>query len=74
MKKIVIAGPYITLGQLLKYTDVVSSGGEVKPYLATHKILCNDVLDSRRGRKLYPGDTVKIDGKTELNIVKKNED
>lgn len=52
---------YITLGQLLKFADVVGSGSEAKFYLASHKIVVNDELDKRRGRKLRPGDTVVIE-------------
>jgi len=52
---------YITLGQLLKFADVVSSGSEAKFYLVSHKIVVNDELDNRRGRKLRPGDIVVIE-------------
>jgi ribosome-associated protein YbcJ (S4-like RNA binding protein) len=60
MKKIMIHTPYITLGQLLKFADVIGGGGEAKSYLETHQAFVNDVLDQRRGRKLYPGDRVSI--------------
>lgn len=60
MKKITIHTPYITLGQLLKFADVIGGGGEAKSYLETHQTFVNDVLDQRRGRKLYPGDRVSI--------------
>ncbi len=73
MKNIAIKSPYITLGQLLKFTDLVSSGGEAKEFLATHKILCNDHPDSRRGRKLFPGDIIKMDTGTVIRIVKNDE-
>ena len=52
---------YITLGQLLKFADVVDSGSEAKFYLATHNIVVNGELDNRRGRKLRPGDIVVIE-------------
>ena len=60
MKKIVLKTPFITLGQLLKITDVISSGGQAKWYLSQHDIYVNDELDTRRGRKLYPNDKVKF--------------
>lgn len=60
MEKIKIESEYITLGQFIKYADIVSSGGMVKEILQEHKIYVNDILDSRRGRKLYPGDKVLI--------------
>ena len=56
--------PYITLGQLLKITDWISSGGEAKTAVKTLKISVNGEKEDRRGRKLYPGDTVVIEGKS----------
>lgn len=64
-----IHGEYITLGQFLKITDIISSGGEAKSYLADAKILVNGEPDNRRGRKLYPNDTVRVDGVGEYRIT-----
>lgn len=65
MQEIVLKTPYITLGQLLKIADVISSGGQAKWYLSEHEIYVNGQLDNRRGRKLYPDDEVKLpNGKT----------
>ena len=69
MKKIAIHSEYITLGQLLKFANIISSGGETKPYLETNKIYVNNVLEQRRGKKLYPGDQIKIPPKEVLLIV-----
>lgn len=54
--------PYITLGQFLKLNDFVSSGGEAKHLIHTFSIQVNGVDENRRGRKLYPGDTVVVNG------------
>ncbi len=54
---------YITLNVLLKLTNIISTGGEAKYYLKENEVLVNDVLEDRRGRKLYPGDIVKVEGK-----------
>ncbi len=59
-----LTSPYITLGQLLKLTDWISSGGEAKSAVKTLKITINGEPDDRRGRKIYPGDTVVIEDKT----------
>ncbi len=56
--------PYITLGQLLKIADLISSGGQAKWFLAENDVYVNGILDSRRGKKLYPDDTVKINNNT----------
>lgn len=54
---------FITLSQLLKMEDLVSSGGEVKYFLTNEKVLVNDQEENRRGKKLYPNDVIKIHGK-----------
>jgi len=68
MKKIHINTPYITLGQLLKFSSLVSSGGETKMFLEMHTIYVNDTLENRRGKKCFPGDVVKIVDVDEIEI------
>ncbi len=60
MSKLKINTPYITLQQLLKIENIISSGGEAKYYLVDNDVLVNDELERRRGRKLYPGDIIKV--------------
>lgn len=62
MKKITINTEYITLGQFLKFADIISNGGEAKSYLAYNEVYINDELDVRRGRKLRNGDKVLVEG------------
>lgn len=50
---------YITLSQLLKVCNIVSSGGEAKAYLAQETVLVNGEKDDRRGWKIRSGDTVE---------------
>ena len=59
-KEIAINTEYITLGQLLKFADIIAWGGEAKSYLATHKVNINGEPDNRRGRKLRVGDVVEL--------------
>ena len=54
---------YITLGQLLKITDWVQSGGEAKIMVKQLDIDVNGEKEDRRGRKLYPGDQIRIQDK-----------
>lgn len=61
MEKIKIKGEFITLQQLLKVESIISSGGEIKYYLMENNVLVNGEKETRRGRKLYPGDVVKVD-------------
>ena len=51
---------YITLGQFLKIKDFISSGGEAKYFLTENIVYVNNILENRRGRKLYSNDVVKI--------------
>jgi ribosome-associated protein len=60
---------FITLGQLVKYLGLVDSGAEVKTFLAETPILVNGEPDNRRGRKLYPGDSVTFDGEEAVRIT-----
>lgn len=54
----------ITLGQFLKYKDIIQSGGEAKEFLANRVIYVNGELENRRGKKLRKGDKVTIDSNT----------
>ncbi|TPR12381.1 S4 domain-containing protein YaaA [Apilactobacillus timberlakei] len=59
-KSVFISTEYITLGQLLKEEDVVSSGGQAKWYLKDNQVMLNDEPENRRGKKLYDGDNVEV--------------
>lgn len=63
MKKIKIVTEYITLGQFLKFADIISNGGETKFYLSENEVYINGELDVRRGRKLRHGDKVVVEEK-----------
>lgn len=67
-KNVSIKTEYITLGQLLKQTDVISSGGIAKHFLKEHHVFVNDERETRRGRKLYVGDRIVIDGYGEFIV------
>ena len=69
MKELEIGTEYITLGQVLKMTDAISSGGMAKWFLSENEVLINGEVDQRRGRKLRHGDLVNIPGVGELRIV-----
>lgn len=55
-----LKGENITLQQLLKACDVISSGGQVKEFLYEEEVMVNDQRETRRGRKLYKGDVVSF--------------
>ncbi len=56
--------PFIKLDSFLKAINVVSSGGEAKHLISTGEVLVNGAIETRRGRKLFPGDLVEIEGGT----------
>ncbi len=60
MKTVKITTEYITLQQLLKMENIISSGGQAKYYLAENEVYVNGELEQRRGRKLYPKDQIKV--------------
>ena len=63
MVNVKITSEYITLGQFLKFVSIIGNGSEAKIYLASNIVYINDVEDARRGRKIYPGDVVKVEDK-----------
>ena len=50
-------------------TDIISSGGMARWFLAENDVLVNDELEHRRGRKLRNGDTVTIPENGKFCIV-----
>jgi ribosome-associated protein len=55
-----IRGDVIRLGQFLKLTDAVDTGGDVRSLLATSAVRVNGEVEARRGRQLRPGDVVHV--------------
>ena len=62
--QIIINTDYITLGQFLKFADIIYSGGEAKQFLSENE------LDTRRGRKLRGGEKISVLG-LNFEIIKK---
>ena len=67
--EVFITSEYITLGQFLKFENIIESGGNVKFFLEEIPVYINNERDNRRGRKLYPGDVIVIDEVGEFVIV-----
>lgn len=60
MKNVFIDTEYIKLGQLLKLSDMVSSGAEAKIAVAEGQVLLNGDVCLERGKKVHPGDIVSF--------------
>ena len=64
-----LKGDYITLGQLLKAENLVEDGAMAKQVIKEGLAKVNGEVDTRRGKKLYPGDVVEFEG-NEIRIVR----
>ena len=57
-----IETPFIRLDALLKFAGAVETGGEAKLIIQNGEVKVNGQLCPMRGKKLYPGDRVELDG------------
>ena len=69
MNELKINTEYITLGQALKMTDTISSGGMAKWYLSEHEVFVNGEAEDRRGKKLRHDDVINIPGVGQFKII-----
>jgi ribosome-associated protein len=60
--EITIKDEFIKLGQALKLSGLVSSGVDAKFLIQDGQVKVNGEVDTRRGKKIYPGDTFEFDG------------
>ncbi|MDD7363535.1 MAG: RNA-binding S4 domain-containing protein [Peptoniphilus sp.] len=60
-----ITTEFIKLDSFLKAVNWVDSGGMAKTVIRDGIVYVNDTPETRRGRKLYPGDTVEMMGMRE---------
>jgi S4 domain protein YaaA len=70
-KKIILESEYMTLGQVLKEANVISSGGQAKWYLAEQSVFVDGEPENRRGRKLYDGMMIEIPDEGTFFMAKK---
>ena len=73
MIKIQIHSEWITLGQFIKFSGIIYSGGEVKNFLENNKVIVNEIEEKRRGKKLFSGDLIMING-VKYIVTKENVD
>ncbi len=57
----------VELYKILKFENIVSSGGEAKFVISEGLVRVNGNVEMRKRRKVFPGDTVQI-GKTVMEI------
>lgn len=66
--KVKINTEYIKLDQLLKYANVVESGSYAKMLILEGQVLVDGEIEMRRGRKIYKGMKVKLEG-YEITVI-----
>jgi ribosome-associated protein len=67
-REVQIRDETIRLGQLLKLVGIIDSGSEAKAFLALQSVLVNDERETRRGRQLRRGDTIRV-GEQQLKVA-----
>ena len=68
MKTITIHTEFIKLQDLLKYANLVESGGMAKECVQGGEVTVNGEVCTMRGKKIRPGDVVSFDGE-ELTVA-----
>lgn len=63
METIKIKDEFIKIGQLLKLAGLVGNGADSKFVITEGLVKVNDLVETRRGKKIYPGDVVEYDNK-----------
>ena len=64
MRKIIIHTEFIKLQDLLKFANLVETGGMAKECVQCGEVTVNGEVCTMRGKKIRPGDTVEFDGET----------
>lgn len=62
--EITIRDEFIKLGQALKLAGLVDSGVDAKFVIQDGQVKVNGEIDTRRGKKLYSGDSFEFNGTT----------
>ena len=71
METIYIKDDYIKLGQALKLAGLVGAGSDAKMLITDGLVAVNGETDTRRGRKVVPGDVISFEC-TEIRVEKKS--
>ena len=59
-----IGGEMIRLGQFLKFSGLLDSGGDAKEVIIDGFVSVNGEEERRRGRQLHDGDVVAFEGRS----------
>nr|WP_281432294.1 RNA-binding S4 domain-containing protein [Desulfatitalea alkaliphila] len=62
MKEIEITAAPLALHQLLKFENLVGSGGEAKHVIAAGLVAVNGAVETRKNKKIHAGDVIEFGG------------
>lgn len=62
MEIIYIRDEFIKLGQALKLAGLVYSGTDAKEFINDGLVKVNGEIETRRGKKIVPGDIISFEG------------
>ena len=62
MKTVIITTEFIKLQDLLKFANLVETGGEAKERIQAGEVTVNGEVCTMRGKKIRPGDDVVFQG------------
>ena len=68
METITITTEFIKLDQLLKFANLVGTGGEAKLAIQDGLVTVNGEVCTMRGKKIRPGDRVELGGEVALIV------
>lgn len=69
MQDIMIHTQYIKLTQFLKWANIAATGSEASHMIKSGMVKVNGEVELRRGRKLYPGDCVEVEGAGVYRVI-----
>lgn len=61
---------FVELYKILKFEGIADSGGAAKQAIAAGLVRVNGEVETRKRKKISPGDQIKISGQT-IDVVKK---
>lgn len=70
MESISIHTDYIKLNQFLKWANAVSSGAHANRMIFDGLVSVDGEVENKRGRKLFPGNCVEVEGVGSYLVVK----
>lgn len=68
METVMIETESIKLDQLLKWANIVSSGGEAKLLITTGQVMLNNEVETRRGKKVFKNDIITV-GEHKFKVI-----